>query len=87
MKQHPHEALVHDMANSGRIIDVTELASCMSSFSRDIFKDKKTWRAYRVVAADVLMTMVRQGRLVQHGAFGKNPEDGGPHFTVKGVVE
>lgn len=83
MKQHPLEPFILKMAENGEILDVSNVASCISGVT--VFHGKgaiKGEKAYRVVAADVLGYMASAGRLDQHGEFGANPEDGGPYFTL-----
>ena len=82
-KQHPLETLVYDMASIGMVIDVSTVSVVMARASRDILLNKKTMNAYRIVAADVLAAMARQGKLTQHGQpLCKNAEDGANYFRI-----
>lgn len=70
--QHPLAWLALCLATKLREIDVTTLSLALGAPSTP-----KGTRAYRIVAADVLMTLADQGLLERHGDVGERPEDGG----------
>jgi len=82
-KEHPLAQFVFELAEKGKIVDVTSVAAMLSGatcFSgRNATKGRN---AYRIVAADILCCMAEHGDLIQHQPWqdDKHPEDGGAYF-------
>jgi len=79
---HPLAGIVLDLAKNHRIVDVTDVAMAFSGNAIFRGKDSRKGRdAYRVVAADVLGVMAREGILEKHGARPISA-DGGVWFRL-----
>lgn len=78
--QHPLTYIIADMVARGLIIDVTGVALALAGVR---IEEARGWDAYRVVAADLLVVLTKQGALVQHERWlnPRRPENGGPWFS------
>ena len=82
---HPMEHLVVGMGRRGELIDLpTVTCAIMGCTSISGNRGQTMQRAYRLVAADLLLVMVKAGRLVQMEPWEneRRPEMGGARFEL-----
>ena len=84
-KKHPLAPLVFELAEKDKIVDVTSVAAMLSGVT--CFRGRNAamgTKAYRVVAADVLCWMEKDGDLIQRQPWEdeKHPENGGAYFEI-----
>ena len=80
--KHPLESIVMDYAVTHKEFDILDIIPELCGAS--VVSPPKGMKAYRVVAADVLCILVKQGKLVKRGAWMSKrcPEKGGPVFSL-----
>ena len=77
---HPLCGVVFELFKAGKLVDVTTVANALAG--RSYIDGAPIYRAYRIVAADLLACMTQAGQIVRHGKWPHPRWMGGPEFKL-----